>query len=166
MVTVALPQRYFIFYCLLKALAQDISSANNIWYRSEQIPRSVFFFSISFCSDHFQIQPPTYLRKAGTRASSMVYWRSMRLVRTISVLLLSGHHPLPVLISLTVYKRVKFYRLENSPVAVTVFRDGVIYLICMSREYLTFNEFLSGTGPYLRSSLDGKLHCHCRSSCK
>jgi hypothetical protein len=56
----------------------------------------------------------------------------MRLVRSISMVLLSDHYPPPVLMSLTVYKRFKFYRRDNSPLVATVYRDGVIYMLCMA----------------------------------
>ncbi|KAJ8589403.1 hypothetical protein M405DRAFT_817969 [Rhizopogon salebrosus TDB-379] len=37
-----------------------------------------------------------------------------------------------VLMSLTVYKRFKIYRRDNSPLVATVYRDGVIYMLCMA----------------------------------
>ncbi|KAJ8589404.1 hypothetical protein M405DRAFT_210032 [Rhizopogon salebrosus TDB-379] len=37
-----------------------------------------------------------------------------------------------VLMSLTVYKRFKFYRWDNSPLAATAYRDGVIYMLCIA----------------------------------
>ncbi|KAG2137547.1 hypothetical protein DEU56DRAFT_946235 [Suillus clintonianus] len=40
-----------------------------------------------------------------------------------------------VLMSLTLYKRFKFYRLEKSPLVVTIYRDGVIYMMCIVRTF-------------------------------
>ncbi|KAG2114121.1 hypothetical protein DEU56DRAFT_189617 [Suillus clintonianus] len=37
-----------------------------------------------------------------------------------------------VLMSLTLYKRFKFYRLENSPLVGTMYRDGVLYMLCIT----------------------------------
>ncbi|OAX43652.1 hypothetical protein K503DRAFT_862144 [Rhizopogon vinicolor AM-OR11-026] len=37
-----------------------------------------------------------------------------------------------VLLSLTLYKRFKTHRLENSPIVVTIYRDGVIYMLCIT----------------------------------
>ncbi|KAG2096368.1 hypothetical protein BD769DRAFT_1394687 [Suillus cothurnatus] len=37
-----------------------------------------------------------------------------------------------VLMSLTVYKRFKFYRQENTPLVSTVYWDGVIYMLCIA----------------------------------
>ncbi|KAG2122251.1 hypothetical protein BD769DRAFT_974168 [Suillus cothurnatus] len=37
-----------------------------------------------------------------------------------------------VLMSLTVYKRFKFYRQENTPLVSTVYWDGVFYMLCIS----------------------------------
>jgi hypothetical protein len=48
------------------------------------------------------------------------------------MVLLSDHYPPPVLMSLKVYKRFKFYRWDNSPLVATVYRDGVIYMLCMT----------------------------------
>jgi uncharacterized protein (DUF2249 family) len=56
----------------------------------------------------------------------------MSLVRGISMVLLSDHYPLPVLMSLTVYKRFKFYQRDNSPLVATIYRDGVIYMLCIA----------------------------------
>jgi hypothetical protein len=64
------------------------------------------------------------------------------------MVLLGDHYPLPVLMSLTVYKRLKFYRWDNSPLVATAYRDGVIYMLCIAcksrilmnscRRFLTF----------------------------
>ncbi|KAJ8580280.1 hypothetical protein M405DRAFT_869595 [Rhizopogon salebrosus TDB-379] len=37
-----------------------------------------------------------------------------------------------VLMSLTVYKRFKFYQRDNSPLVATIYRDGVIYMLCIA----------------------------------
>ncbi|KAJ8589407.1 hypothetical protein M405DRAFT_933473 [Rhizopogon salebrosus TDB-379] len=37
-----------------------------------------------------------------------------------------------VLMSLTVYKRFKFNQRDNSPLVATVYRDGVIYMLCIA----------------------------------
>lgn len=36
-----------------------------------------------------------------------------------------------VLMSLTLHKRFNFYRQESTPLVVTVYRDGVIYMLCI-----------------------------------
>ncbi|KAJ8590395.1 hypothetical protein M405DRAFT_816280 [Rhizopogon salebrosus TDB-379] len=37
-----------------------------------------------------------------------------------------------VLMSLTLYKRFKFYRIQSSPMAATIHRNGVIYMLCIA----------------------------------
>ncbi|KAG2343416.1 hypothetical protein BDR05DRAFT_962944 [Suillus weaverae] len=37
-----------------------------------------------------------------------------------------------VLMFLTLYKRFKFYRMENSQLATTIYRDGVFYMLCIT----------------------------------
>ncbi|KAG2101338.1 uncharacterized protein F5147DRAFT_776689 [Suillus discolor] len=37
-----------------------------------------------------------------------------------------------VSMALTVYKRFKFYRQENTPLVSTVYRDGMIYMLCIA----------------------------------
>ncbi|KAG2085476.1 hypothetical protein BD769DRAFT_1535401 [Suillus cothurnatus] len=44
----------------------------------------------------------------------------------------SVHYPPSVLMSLTLYKRFKLYRMENSPIVTTIYRDGVFYMLCMT----------------------------------
>ncbi|KAG2036390.1 hypothetical protein BDR03DRAFT_456172 [Suillus americanus] len=34
--------------------------------------------------------------------------------------------------SLTLYKRSKFYRMENSPIVATIYRDGLFYMLCIT----------------------------------
>ncbi|OAX32147.1 hypothetical protein K503DRAFT_727313 [Rhizopogon vinicolor AM-OR11-026] len=36
------------------------------------------------------------------------------------------------LLSLTLYKRFKTHRLGNTPIVVTIYRDGVIYMLCIT----------------------------------
>jgi hypothetical protein len=62
------------------------------------------------------------------------------------MVLSSVYYPLSVLMSLTLYKRFKLYRMENSPIVTTIYRDGVFYMLCMTRESYIF---LSGTQPRL-----------------
>ncbi|KAG1844508.1 hypothetical protein DFJ58DRAFT_26927 [Suillus subalutaceus] len=37
-----------------------------------------------------------------------------------------------VLMFLTLYKRFKFYQMENSPIVATIYRDGVFYMLCIT----------------------------------
>ncbi|OJA12905.1 hypothetical protein AZE42_05073 [Rhizopogon vesiculosus] len=37
-----------------------------------------------------------------------------------------------VLLSLTLYKRFEAHRLGNTPIVVTIYRDGVIYMLCIT----------------------------------
>lgn len=75
----------------------------------------------------------------------MVCWRSMSLVRGISMSFLSQYISSPVLVSLTLYKRFKCHRLESSPLIANLYRHGVIYLLCITGESC---RLLSGTQPY------------------
>ncbi|KAG1765774.1 hypothetical protein EDD22DRAFT_1049302 [Suillus occidentalis] len=43
-----------------------------------------------------------------------------------------------VLMTLTLYKRSKFYQLGDSPLVTTLCRDGVLYVLCITREFWRF----------------------------
>jgi hypothetical protein len=47
------------------------------------------------------------------------------------------HNP-PVLMTLTLYRRFKFNQLGDSPLMTTLCRDGVIYMLCITRESQRF----------------------------
>ncbi|KAJ8585185.1 hypothetical protein M405DRAFT_422438 [Rhizopogon salebrosus TDB-379] len=36
------------------------------------------------------------------------------------------------LMSLTIYRRIRVYKLEGSPVVATIYRDGVVYMLCIT----------------------------------
>jgi hypothetical protein len=70
-------------------------------------------------------------------------------------------HP-PVLMTLTLYKRFKFNQLGDSPLVTTLCRDGVIYMLCITRQS---RRFFDDTTLLLfsfsfRSGLDGELYLH------
>lgn len=75
-----------------------------------------------------------------------------------------------VLMSLTLYKRFKFYRKENGLLVATIYRDGVFYMLCitllsvmnwiaMHMHSLSFARRFYGAGPQtvVRSVLASRI---------
>ncbi|KAJ8585207.1 hypothetical protein M405DRAFT_421028 [Rhizopogon salebrosus TDB-379] len=80
-----------------------------------------------------------------------------------------------VLMSLTVYKRFNFYRWDNSPLAATVYRDGVIYMLCIALVSLanclagfvlplSYTTLLSGPQVLAHSALASRILFNLRAT--
>ncbi|KAG0695072.1 hypothetical protein DFH29DRAFT_286408 [Suillus ampliporus] len=80
-----------------------------------------------------------------------------------------------VMISLTMYKRFKFYRLEISPLVATVYRDGVFYMLCITLASLvncvgffalplSYSTLLVGPGVLVRSVLASRILFNLRAT--
>ncbi|KAG1880027.1 hypothetical protein F4604DRAFT_1679160 [Suillus subluteus] len=48
-----------------------------------------------------------------------------------------------VLMFLTLYKHFEFYRMENSPIVATIYRDGVFYMLCITSCLQLYDKLLN-----------------------
>jgi len=80
-----------------------------------------------------------------------------------------------VLMSLTLYKRLKCHRMENSPVIATLYRDGVIYMLCITLASmanciviavlpLSYTALLTGTQVVVHSVLASRILFNLRAT--